>query len=97
MRIAIIDNRMPEEMMISLGSYADKILRLPPHPSLPSPVASHPDMLLWICGRVVVTYADYVPIAKSVFDFLEELGYTVATEEESPDMSYPRDVALNCA
>lgn len=97
MRVAIIDNRMPNELTIALSSYADKILRLPPHPLLPSPVASHPDMLLWICERVVVTYADYLSVAKSVFDFLEELGYTVVTEKKSPGSTYPHDIALNCA
>ena len=88
---------MSEKLVTALGSYADKILKLPPHPRLSSPVASHPDMLLWICGRLVVTYEDYIPLARDTFNFLESLGYTVIADSKSPAPQYPRDVALNCA
>ena len=97
MKIAIIDNRMPEAMVHSLGAYTDKILKLPPHPLLPLPVASHPDMLLWIYKNTVVTYADYIPLAKNIFECLEAAGYTVIAHKQSPDGKYPCDVALNCA
>lgn len=97
MRFAIIDNRMSEELVNALSSYVDKIIKLPAHPLLPSPVASHPDMLLWIYGKLVVTYKDYISLAMDTFELLENLGYTIIAHSESPDAQYPRDVALNCA
>lgn len=97
MKVAIVDNRMSEDLVSSLSSYADKILKLPPHPLLSPPVASHPDMLLWIYGKNIVTYEDYIPLAKDSFDLLESLGYTIIPHRKSPNEKYPFDVAMNCA
>lgn len=97
MKFALIDNRMCDSQTHALGRYAENILRLPPHPLLPAPVASHPDMLMWIYGRQVVTYADYIPVAKEVFLRLEGAGYSIVPYEKSPSPQYPFDIALNCA
>lgn len=95
--IAIADVRISNEIKKALASYADRVMLLPPHPSLPAPVASHPDMLLWGCGGKIVTYANYLTVAKDVFSALSQLGYEILTETEAPSDKYPNDVRLNCA
>ena len=97
MKFALIDNRMCDVQVRALERYAENILHLPPHPLLPFPVASHPDMLMWIYGHEVVTYADYIPVAKEVFLRLECAGYSIVPYQKSPSPQYPFDIALNCA
>ena len=97
MTVAVVDNRISEKIGAALLNYADLLLPLPPHPSLPYPVASHPDMLLWQYGKTIITYEDYLPIAKNVFKTLEDIGYKILTASQSPTDKYPFDVRLNCA
>ncbi len=97
MRYAIVDGRITDELALSLGRYADKIIKLPPSPLLAAPVASHPDMLIWSFGRYIVTPSHYRQLAADIFAQLETAGFDIieATERMSPE--YPNDVALNCA
>ena len=97
--LAIVDYGISARLKIAadLLNYADAVLTLPPHPSLPRPVDSHPDMLLWNCGSKVITYGDYLTVAKDVFETLEGMGYNVLTASQYPADKYPRDVSLNCA
>ena len=97
MRYAIVDGRITDELALSLGRYADKIIKLPPSPLLAAPVASHPDMLIWSFGRYIVTPSHYRQLAADICAELETAGFDIleATERMSPE--YPNDVALNCA
>ena len=97
MRCAVVDCRITQELERELLNYADRVLRLSPHPSLPKPVASHPDMLMWFHKDRVVTFADYAPLAKQTLDALSEMGYTVLLDQTSPKDKYPHDVPMNCA
>ena len=97
MRYAVADCRISAELERALLSYADKVLLLPPHPSLAPPVASHPDMLMWSHGSRIITFADYAQTAKDVFDALRGIGYEVLLTEKGPQKDYPYDVPLNCA
>ena len=97
MTVALADIRISKKIAADLLNYADAVLTLPPHPSLPRPVDSHPDMLLWNCGSKVITYGDYLTVAKDVFETLEGMGYNVLTASQYPADKYPRDVSLNCA
>ena len=94
---AVVDYRISNSILKNLSNFAERILPLPPHPSLPAPVASHPDMLLWQFGKQIVTYADYLSVAKNIFRELEALGYSIVTTDKSPSDKYPDDVGLKCA
>ena len=94
---AIVDCRIPSELERQLLNYADRMLRLAPHPSLPKPVASHPDMLMWLHKDKVITFADYAPLAKEALDALSTMGYTVLLDPTPPKDKYPLDVPMNCA
>ena len=97
MRYAVADCRISSEIEHELSAYADKVLRLPPHSALASPVASHPDMLLWNYRNRIITFADYLKTAKDVFDALERIGYEIVADAVLPTSVYPFDIPLNCA
>ena len=97
MTYALADCRITHDVEYALLNYADKIIKLPPNPALDSPVASHPDMLIWSFKRKIVTYEDYLGIAQNELLELCSLGYELVTEEARPNAAYPHDVRLNCA
>lgn len=97
MTYALADCRITHDVESRLRSYADKIIKLPPHPALAIPVASHPDMLIWSFERKIVTYESYAELAKKELCEICSLGYELVTEEARPDATYPHDILLNCA
>ncbi len=97
MTFALADNRISNKIKRSLELYADTVLLLPPLSSLPQPVASHPDMLIWCHGSRIVTFKDYLSVAKSLFDTLYRAGFEIIPTEETPLPCYPNDIHLNCA
>ncbi len=97
MRYALVDKRMSEQQKNSLLLYADKVISLPPLPSLPVPVASHPDMLVWCYGKTIITWREYAAEQKEIFSELESAGFDIVTSDEIPSGKYPADVPLNCA
>ncbi len=97
MRYAIADGRISKKCLRSLENLAESIVLLPPLPSLDVPVASHPDMLIWVCGKQIVAYADYYKIAKPQLDTLASAGFELLLANEQTGRTYPDDVHLNCA
>ncbi len=97
MRYAVADCRISDSCKKALENFADKIILLPPFPVLDAPVASHPDMLIWIYGRELITYKDYYSLAKAELDTLKNSGFELIFADELPNRKYPRDVHLNCA
>ncbi len=96
MKTAIIDIRTPNEAERALLKLGFSVLRAPPSKKLPAPLASHPDMLMCIIGKTLVSSADYVDEALTLFDDLAHqtaLNFTV-TADEFGDV-YPRDCIFN--
>jgi hypothetical protein len=87
---------MSEEIKSSLLLYADKFIALPPLPSLPSPVASHPDMLIFCYDKTIVTWKEYKALNPDIFTELASAGYEIITCDERAADKYPLDVPLNC-
>ena len=97
MTVALVDCRVSKKLENALCDYADKIIKLPPHPLLAPPVASHPDMLLWLCGAELAVLKGYAEIAMQAFSELTDAGLEIKETPETPSETYPRDVLLNCA
>ena len=93
---AILSFSAPREAETALLALGHRVLRLPPHPSLPVPIASHPDMLLFFSPDAIFCTKSYLSLAKDVLETISERVQkpirTVA-EEYGPD--YPHDVLLN--
>ena len=86
-------SREAEETLTKLGH---RTLRLPPHPGLPAPVSSHPDMLLFFAPNAIFCTKSYYKIAT---DELEEIskvyGAPIRYIDEEYGKEYPADVLLN--
>ena len=96
-RAAVVDCRASQKIIDNLKNYARDVILMPPFPALASPVASHPDMLVWSQGNRIFTYQSYVCIAKEQFNAIKALGYQIIFVQEDAKSTYPDDVHLNCA
>ena len=96
--IALVDCRISSEIEKKLSEYADSIVKLPPLPALPAPVASHPDMLLFISDGILITHKDYYQVAKNEIDRIASAGKLniLLSDEEIGDV-YPHDIIFNAA
>jgi len=96
--LAVTDHRLPEGCQASLRNRGFELLLLPPFPALPAPVASHPDMLLFIFGGVLLTHRDYYRIAKREIGHTRSVGgLELVLSDEPVGDKYPRDMLFNAA
>lgn len=95
---AVVDARIPLTAEQALRDRGFAILKLPPHPSLPTPVASHPDMLLFFARNAVFCTKSYYTVAKAILEKLSRAAQRplVAVKEEL-GATYPHDILLNAA
>lgn len=96
--LAVTDCRLPGDCRSSLRELGFEVLPLPPFPALPAPVASHPDMLFFLLGGVLLTHRDYYKIAKSEIDHITSAGrFELVMSDEPVGDKYPQDVLFNAA
>ena len=98
-KTAFIDIRASEEELDSLAECGFDVIRLPPLASLPAPVASHPDMLLFVIGSTLICRKCYLDLCPEVFYRLR-LTRPDTTGLPSCDAGakdYPSEVAFNAA
>ena len=72
-------------------------ISLPRDERLPLPVSSHADMLIFIIDNVVFCNEEYYSRNKSIFEKIEQYGYSVNHSNFIVDNRYPNDIALNQA
>ena len=96
--IAIIDERMPLSYRAELEKRGFDIISLPPFPRLPEPVASHPDMLIFLSHGKLITHKDYYSIAKGKLDTIaaHTRSELILSSENTSD-KYPCDILFNAA
>ena len=94
--LAITNHTFPKEAEERLHRLGHRTLRLPPHPSLPQPVASHPDMLLFFSPNAIFCTKSYYEIATLEVNEISSIyGAPVRFVEKEYGNEYPRDVLLN--
>ena len=94
--LAVVSSAMPPDALDTLRHIAASVIALPPDPSLPAPVASHPDMLLFSIGNALVTHCTYYETAQAQIDrILEYSGHQLVLTDCPRGNTYPLDVALN--
>lgn len=95
MKKVIIDKKAPYEVKAALSDMGFALIQMPPSPALPSPVAAHPDMLLFIAGKQIFCHEDYLGIAKAEFNEIAAEGYEIITTTEYVGSKYPSDILFN--
>ena len=97
-RGVVIDSRMSAECRNTLEKYGYNVIPLPPSPFLAAPVASHPDMLVFIGKGRLICEARYREVNREVIERIASLGkLRVITADEMLDDRYPYDVLFNSA
>ena len=96
--LAIIDERASIAIKDALQAHGHTLLCLPPHPALPSPVASHPDMLLFFAKDCIFCTKDYARIAARELEIISKKAHKpIVTVDASVAPVYPKDILLNAA
>ena len=85
-----LDKNTPDELLKAIVALGVKPIMLPPYARLPSPVACHPDMLLFDMGGKLLMYRDYYEENQALFD-----GFSVALTHHIADTVYPYDVGMD--
>ena len=94
--LAVTNHTFPCEAAKELEERGHRVLSLPPHPNLPTPVASHPDMLLFFAKDAIFCTKSYYEIAKRELDEISRIyGAPIQLIEQEYEGEYPRDVLLN--
>jgi hypothetical protein len=94
--LALTNHTFPRDAEKSLSRFGHRTLRLPPHPNLPAPVASHPDMLLFFAPDAIFCTKSYSRIAaKELEEISAVYGAPIRFIDEEYGNEYPRDVLLN--
>ena len=96
--LAVVDCRIPWDAAAELARRGYTVLHMPPHPALPSPVASHPDMLLFFAPDAIYCTNSYQAIAQRELSVLSaHTQKPIRTVTGEVGERYPTDILLNAA
>lgn len=94
--IAILDERSPTPAIRSLERLGYEPILLPPSRSLPAPIASHPDALLFFAPDAILCEKSYLSLAKELlFRISQAAGKPLRSVDASLGADYPSDVLFN--
>lgn len=97
MRFVLVSSGITPKMERGLRLQGFEPILLPPLPSLPRAIASHPDTLIFKLSETVVTSADYCERAGYIFSDIREYSKDIVikvTSDEPGDV-FPRDCTFN--
>ncbi len=97
MRIALTDTRISKKCERELEIRGFHVIKMPPMPALPEPMASHPDMLLAYIDGTILTSAEYCDTAAYVFCEIRELLPNIKIRfcDTAQGNEYPMDAVYN--
>ena len=94
--LAITNHTFPKDAEETLERFGHRVLRLVPHPDLPSPIASHPDTLLFFAPDTIFCTKSYYEIATRELDEISSVyGAPIRFIKKEYESEYPKDVLLN--
>ena len=98
MKHVITDNRIDKKCEKGLRERGFEPIKLPPFPTLQSPVAAHPDMLLFLGKGKLICHADYFAVAKKEISLIADINCSeLVLARDAVGAEYPRDVIFNAA
>jgi hypothetical protein len=94
--LAVTNHTFSQKAEEALATLGHRTLRLPPHPILPEPVASHPDMLLFFAQDAIFCAKSYYEIAaRELNEISATYGAPLRFVQKEYKNAYPNDVLLN--
>lgn len=95
---AVVDIRIPKAAEAELVANGFSVVKLPPHPALPRPVASHPDMLVFFAHDAIFCTRPYFEIAQKELETISaRCQKPIRLVSDEVGSVYPRDILLNAA
>lgn len=95
--ICVCDKRTPPSSLSSLREIADRVFLLEPDFSLPLPISSHPDLLLFVTPKHIIARADYYEAERETIEEICRLSdRTLRLSDSKAVDSYPLDCSF-CA
>ena len=94
-RFVLASSSLPQKCARALAEHGFEIISLPEYYRLQKPVASHPDMLMFISDRQYITTSEYYYLAEESLKKLNALGLVPILTDETPTADYPGDVLFN--
>jgi hypothetical protein len=93
----VVSQSLPREYLSYLQALDRTTVILPPDPRLPAPVSSHPDMLFFIHGQVLITdRVYYLNMARNEIDQICHFGdLRLCLTDAPPKKDYPHDIRFN--
>lgn len=85
-----LDDRVPSILLNAIEKLEIEPILLPQYDLLPTPVSSHPDMLLYDLGEKLLVYRDYYEKNRKLFD-----GIPVILTDHVAGNLYPGDVGMD--
>ena len=95
MKKVLVDSRIPKKCADTLYGLGFELIPLPAFSALPAPVATHPDMLLFIAEKNIICHKDYLSANPDIFEKISAEGYDIITTDEEISNEYPSDILLN--
>lgn len=96
--LAVLGASVPDSLQKAVSAQGFAKILLPPHPGLPEPVCTHPDMLLFFAPDGIFCTESYVRVAKEVLARISGLtGLPILPVPEEYGPAYPKDILFNSA
>ena len=97
MATVIVDERMPSEGIRALEVLGHRVMTLPPLPSMPKAIASHPDSLICKLEDTLVCSCELCDACPYVFTDLREYhpSLSLLFTSDEPGERYPLDAYFN--
>ena len=96
--LVVTDRRIPDAAQKTLIDRGATLIKLPPHPALPAPVASHPDLLLFFAPDAICCTESYQKVAAPELELIcAAIKKPIRTVSEELGATYPKDILLNAA
>ncbi len=96
--LALLGASVPYSIQSAFLKKGFTTVLLPPHPGLPEPVCTHPDMLLFFAPDGILCTKSYVRLAKEELSRISALtGKQIFSVPEEYGAAYPADILFNAA
>lgn len=97
MKFVLVSSGITPKMERALRLQGFEPILLPPLPTLPKAIASHPDTLLFRLGNTIITSAAYCEASSYIFSDIREYNSNIIIKvtSDEPGNTFPEDCIFN--